>query len=250
MRFKDKCVFITGANAGIGEQATLKFAKEGAILALSDLSEQLNDNLQKELKQLNTRFSYKKCDVAQSESVYRVFAEFVNEFGKIDIGVNNAGILGPRIKTDAYPESSFDQVIDVNVKGVFYCMKGELNHFMQNGGGVIVNTASVAGYVGMGKHIAYGASKHAVLGMTKSASVEYGTKNIRINAVCPGFTETAMLESVDDDMAFKEMLKISTPMKRFGKPEEIADAILYLASDESSFMTGQGIILDGGLSVQ
>lgn len=245
-RFENKNVLITGGNAGIGLEAAAQFLAEGAKVVVFDIHEEKSA----ELQQLDAEVYYIQCDVAKSENVKAAFKKAIDSFQKINILINNAGILGPRVKTEHYPEEDFDRVIDINVKGVFYCMKEAISIFKALGGGVIVNTASVAGKIGMSRHLAYSASKHAVIGMTKSVAVEYAKQNIRINAVCPGFTETSMLETINEEPEYKQALRYATPMKRFGKPSEIATAILFLASDESSFMTGQGIVLDGGLSVQ
>ncbi|MCL4136304.1 UNVERIFIED_CONTAM: hypothetical protein GTU68_004374, partial [Idotea baltica] len=245
-RFENKNVLITGGNAGIGLEATAQFLSEGAKIVVFDIHEDKSSELQKIMGDV----TYIQCDVSKSANVKAAFQKAIAAVQKIDILINNAGILGPRVKTEHYPEEDFDMVIDVNVKGVFYCMKEAISIFKQIGGGVIVNTASVAGKIGMSRHLAYSASKHAVIGMTKSAAVEYAKQKIRINAVCPGFTETSMLETIDEEPEYKQALRYATPMKRFGKPSEIANAILFLASDESSFMTGQGVVLDGGLSVQ
>jgi NAD(P)-dependent dehydrogenase (short-subunit alcohol dehydrogenase family) len=172
----------------------------------------------------------------------------ISRFGFVHVLVNSAGILGPCIRTDKYLEEDFDKVIDVNIKGLWNCMKVVLQYFVAQHNGNIVNIASVAGHLGMAGHIAYAASKHAVLGMTKTAGIEYAKHGIRINAVCPGFIQTPMLESTE--ITHAEALRYSIPMKRFGRPEEIATAILYLAGEESSFMTGQHIVLDGGLILQ
>lgn len=251
MNLTNKVVVVTGGNAGIGAASVSKFLKNGAKVAAIDIHDDASEELTEISKNNSTNITYYQCDVADYEQVASVYKQIVKDFGGIDVTVNNAGILGPRVRSDDYPSDDFDKVIDVNVKGVWYCMKAAVQHFSQvKKAGVIVNTASVAGHLGMAGHIAYAASKHAVVGMTKTAAVEYGKFGIRVNAVCPGFTETAMLHSENADDQYREMLRYATPMKRFGKPEEIANGIIYLASDASSFMNGQSLILDGGLSVQ
>ncbi|NBA88776.1 glucose 1-dehydrogenase [Emticicia sp. CRIBPO] len=250
MKLNNKVVLVTGANSGIGFAASLQFAKQKSKVIALDLSAEINPELAKKLSSLNAQYSYFSCDVSDFSQVKEVFGKILQQFGHLDILVNNAGILGPRQKTEDYPEDDFDKIVDVNIKGVYYFMKVALAHFSERKQGVIVNTASVAGSLGMAGHIAYSASKHAVMGMTKTAAIEYAKLGIRINAVCPGFTQTSMLDHADADPQYKEMIRYSTPMKRFGEAGEIADAILFLASDRSTFITGQGIILDGGLSVQ
>jgi NAD(P)-dependent dehydrogenase (short-subunit alcohol dehydrogenase family) len=250
MTLINKNVLITGANSGIGFSACLLFAKRKSKILAVDISPEINDDLKLKLKSLGVDFQYFQCDVSDSAKVNGLFQVFESDRVVIDILINNAGILGPRKKVVEYSDEDFDNVIDVNVKGVFYFMKAALKVFIAHKKGVIVNTASVAGHFGMVGHIAYSASKHAVMGMTKTAALEVAKYNIRINAVCPGFTQTAMLSSADTEPDYLETLKFVTPMKRFGESSEIASAILFLASDESSFMTGQSIILDGGLSAQ
>jgi len=244
-KFENKNVILSGGNSGIGLETVKLFEKEGATIFVLDIADKASTELSA-LKNVH----YLKCDISNSAEVKAAYEKAIATLGGLHIAVNNAGILGPRVKSDEYTDEDFDQVIKVNVNGVFYCMKHAISHFKQVGGGVIVNTSSVAGKVGMARHIAYGASKHAVMGMTKSAAVEVAKNKIRINAVCPGFTATSMLDSANSEPEFKEMLRYATPMRRFGQPSEIATAILFLASDESSYMTGQGIVLDGGLSAQ
>ncbi len=246
MRFKDKVVIITGGNSGIGKAAAILFIQEGARVMVADLA----DTLDAELEQLGNAISFVKVNVTKLDEVEGMIKQTINLWGKFDILVNSAGLLGPRIRTDKYPEDAFDSIIDVNVKGLWQCMKTALQYFVEQRSGTIVNLASVAGHLGMVGHIAYAASKHAVVGMTKTAAIEFAKYGIRINAVCPGFTQTPMLEGADTDVAYLEALQYATPMKRFGKPEEIASAILYLAADEASFITGQSVILDGGLILQ
>ena len=250
MRFKDKVVIVTGGNSGIGKAAAIAFAKEGAKVMIADLSEKIGDDLVEEIEKAGGEASFIRVNVADFEDVERMYTETEHRIGAVDIMVNCAGILGPRMRTDKYTLEAFDKVIDVNVKGVWYCMKVALGSFIERKKGVIVNIASIAGSVAMAGHIAYSASKHAVLGLTKTAAAEYAKHGIRINAVCPGFTHTAMMENADVEDVYLDALIQATPMKRFGNPEEIATAILYLSSDESSFMTGNSIILDGGLTIQ
>lgn len=251
MNFTNKTIVITGGNAGIGAASAQKFAEAGANLALLDIAENLDSTLQEALSIFPVTIKYYKCNVANEAEVSATYKQIIADFGGFDVSVNNAGILGTNKRLEKYPSDVFDTVIDINIKGVWYCMKEAIAHFIDTQKqGVIVNTASVAGHVGMTGHIAYSASKHAVVGMTKTAAAEVGKYNIRVNAICPGFTETAMLHTSETDEKYREMLKYATPLKRFGLPNEIADGILYLASNNSTFMTGQSLILDGGLSIQ
>lgn len=246
MKFKDKVVIITGGNSGIGKAAAILFANEGAKVMVADLSDEIDN----ELAQSKGIIEFIKTNVTSLADIEGMLKYTIALWSKFDILVNSAGVLGPRIRTDKYPEDAFDTIIDINVKGLWQCMKTALPYFVEQRSGNIVNIASVAGHLGMVGHIAYAASKHAVVGMTKTAAIEFAKYGIRINAVCPGFTQTPMLEGADIDAAYLEALQYATPMKRFGKPEEIASAILYLAADEASFITGQSVILDGGLILQ
>ncbi|RYU94920.1 SDR family NAD(P)-dependent oxidoreductase [Emticicia agri] len=250
MKFKDKTVIITGGNSGIGKAAAILFAREGAKIMVADLSDAIDAELAEAVAQAGSEVSFVKVNVTKPEEIEKMIEQTLSLWGRFDILVNSAGILGPRIRTEKYPEEDFDKIIDVNVKGLWYCMKLALRYFMEQRSGTIVNIASVAGHLGMVGHIAYAASKHAVVGMTKTAAIEFAKHGIRINAVCPGFTQTPMLEGADTDAAYLEALQYATPMKRFGKPEEIASAILYLAAEEASFITGQSVIVDGGLILQ
>ena len=247
MRFKDKVVIVTGGNSGIGKATAFAFAKEGAHVVIADLAEKIEPSISESNPE---QFSYFKVDVSKWEEVKNLVQKTIQEKGKLDVLVNNAGIGGPRMRTDEYTDEAFDHVMNVNVKGVWYGMKASLSYFKERKSGSIINIASLAGHVVMSGYLAYAASKHAVLGMTKVAAVEFAKYGVRVNAVCPGFTLTPMFEEVEGHEKFKDNLQQAIPMKRFGQPEEIAKTILFLASDDSSFTTGQGLIVDGGLALQ
>lgn len=249
MNFKDQVVIVTGGCSGIGRSAALAFAREGAKLFVADLSEKAGDELVEELSALGADAAFARIDVTDEEDVQRMIADCLQQFGDIHVLVNSAGIVGPRARTERYPFEEFKKVFDVNVNGLFYCMQAVLPHFLSKKRGNIVNIASVAGLGGFAGHIGYSASKHAVIGMTRSAALEFAKHGIRVNAICPAFTLTPMLENaiVNDDTNYLEALQNAIPMKRFGKPEEIAEAIVYAASSASSFMTGHTLVLDGGL---
>lgn len=249
MTFKDQVVIITGGCSGIGRAAAFRFAQEGAKVFLADLSEKAGDELVEEIEKTGAEAAFARIDVTDAEDVERMIADCLQRFGGIHVLVNSAGIVGPRARTERYPAEEFKKVMEVNVMGLFYCMQAVLPHFLSKKSGNVVNIASVAGLIGFASHIGYAASKHAVVGMTRSAALEYAKHGIRVNAICPAFTLTPMLESamVNDDTNYLDALQNAIPMKRFGKPEEIADAILYAASSASSFMTGHTLVLDGGL---
>jgi NAD(P)-dependent dehydrogenase (short-subunit alcohol dehydrogenase family) len=251
MQVKDKVVIVTGAGSGIGRATAKHFAYHGAKVVVSDI------NLEKAKKvadEIVTNFGESlpiKANVADYEEVQNLIQHTVSAYGKLDVMVNNAGI-GPKqlLKTAEYTLEDWDSVIAVNQTGVFYGMQLALQQMLKQGFGNIVNVASLAGLKASLNNISYSASKFAVVGMTKSAALEYAKTGIRINAVCPGYTESALLDrllSAKPEM--DAMLKSIIPMKRYGKAEEIADAIVWLASDQTKFVTGQTITLDGGTSL-
>jgi NAD(P)-dependent dehydrogenase (short-subunit alcohol dehydrogenase family) len=237
-----KTALISGVNSGIGFETALYFIQKNIQVIGIDLSPAANQELSK------AGMTYFSCDVSNPVSVTELFKNLLSKNIKLQMLVNNAGILGPTHKITDYPEDSFSKVIDVNLKGVYYMMKAAIPGLLENDASSIVNVASVAGVVGMASHIAYSASKHAVVGMTKTTAIEYAKKGLRVNAVCPGFTETAMVNAADE--RYYQNMVFATPMKRLGIPSEIAKAIYYLASDESEFVTGHSLIIDGGLSAQ
>ena len=251
MEVKDKVVIVTGAGSGIGAATAKHFAKHGAKVVVSDID---LDRAKKVADEIVTNFGEAlpiKANVAVFEEVENLIQHTVTVFGKLDVMVNNAGI-GPRnlLKTGDATLKDWDLVSAVNQTGVFYCMKLAIKQFEQQGYGNIVNIASLAGLKASPNNISYSASKFAVVGMTKSAAMEYATKNIRVNAVCPGYTESALLNQLlGAKPEMDAILKSVIPMKRYGKAEEIADAVVWLASENTKFVTGQTITLDGGTSL-
>ena len=248
MKVKDKVVLITGAGSGIGAATSKLFAEHGARVVCSDIN---LDNAELVASEIGNNAKAYSVDVSKYDSVKQLIDSVVDEYGRLDVIVNNAGI-GPRnmVKTAEHTLEDWDKVIEVNQTGVFYCMKLALQQMMKQGSGNIVNVASLAGLKASGNNLSYAASKFAVVGMTKSAALEYGSKNIRINAVCPGYTKSALLNrmlSARPDM--EELLLKFVPMNRFGEAIEIADAIVWLSSDNTGFITGQTITLDGGISL-
>jgi 3-oxoacyl-[acyl-carrier protein] reductase len=249
--FKDQVVIITGGCSGIGRATAFRLASEGAKIFLADLSEKAGDDMVEELEKIGAEAGFVRVDVTDPEDVERMIADCLQKFGDIHCLVNSAGIVGPRTRTDKYSIDEFQQVMNVNVNGLFYCIRAVLPHFLSKKRGNIVNLASVAGLGGFASHSGYSASKHAVIGLTRTAALEYAKHGIRVNAICPAFTMTPMLEAamVNDDTNYLEALQNAIPMKRFGQPEEIADAIAYIASSKASFVTGHTMVLDGGLMV-
>lgn len=251
MNLKNKVIVVTGAGSGIGKATAKLFGEHGAKVVVSDINQKNAEAVANEILMADGKATVVKTDVTQFEEVESLIAQVVSNHGQIDVMVNNAGIGGKQqARTAEHSHEDWHNVIAVNQTGVFYCMKSVLGQMMKQGHGNIVNVASLAGLRASGNNLSYSASKFAVVGMTKSAALEYGRKNIRINAVCPGFTESALLDqllSVSPDMGDK--LKRFIPMGRFGQANEIAEAICWLASDNSKFITGQTITLDGGNSL-
>jgi NAD(P)-dependent dehydrogenase (short-subunit alcohol dehydrogenase family) len=247
--FTGKVAMITGAASGLGRATALLFAERGAKIVVSDVAVEGGHETVKMIQDKGGEATFIECNVAHEESVNNLIAKTVEVYGRLDCGINNAGIGGIWTSTNNYPTDNFEKVMAVNTTGVFMCMRAELNVMLQQGSGAIVNVASIAGLSGFPKNVAYAASKHAVVGMTKSAGLEYAKKGIRVNAACPVFTitpmVTGMFDVIGDDM--KEKLEASIPMKRFGQPEEIAEAIVWLCSDAASFITGHALPIDGGI---
>jgi NAD(P)-dependent dehydrogenase (short-subunit alcohol dehydrogenase family) len=251
MELENKVVIITGAGSGIGAATATLFAEQGAKVIVSDLNMEKAQGVVDGIKKAGGTSFAVQANVTKFEEVEALVSKAVNEYGRLDVMVNNAGIGGKNQKKTAdHTHEDWHNVIAVNQTGVFYCMQVALQQMMKQGHGNIVNVASLAGLKPSGYNLSYSASKYAVVGMTKSAALEYGRKNIRINAVCPGYTNSALLDqllSSRPDMG--DTLKRLIPMDRFGEAAEIAEAITWLASDNSKYITGQTITLDGGTSL-
>ena len=251
MQVENKVVIVTGAGSGIGKATALHFAHHKSNVIVSDINLEAAQKVVDEILANNGKSIAIKTNVANFNEVEDLIKQTVVQFGQLDVMVNNAGI-GPEklLKTADSTLEDWDAVIAVNQTGVFYCMKLALQQMLKQGHGNIVNIASLAGLKASLNNISYSASKFAVVGMTKSAALEYASKNIRVNAVCPGYTNSALLDkllSAREDM--DAMLKGIIPMKRYGNAIEIAEAVVWLASDSTQFMTGQTLTLDGGTSL-
>jgi NAD(P)-dependent dehydrogenase (short-subunit alcohol dehydrogenase family) len=250
MEVTNKIVIITGAGSGIGKATAIHFAKYGATVVVSDINLESAQKVADEIATNKGKALAVKANVAKFEDVENLINTTVEKFGSLDVIVNNAGIGPNLLKTHESLLKDWDRVIAVNQTGVFYCMKVALQQFLKQGHGNIVNIASLAGLKASPNNISYSASKFAVVGMTKSAAMEYATKNIRVNAVCPGYTESALLDQLlNAKPEMDAILKSVIPMKRYGKTSEIAEAVVWLASDSTKFITGQTITLDGGTSL-
>lgn len=245
-RLQGKVALVTGAGSGIGRASALRLASEGARVVAADI-----DLKAAEATAHEAGGSAFRCDVTNEADVKALVAHAVRTYGALHIAHNNAGIEGSLGKTADYPTDEFDRVIAVNLKGVFLCLKHEIPAMIAAGGGSIVNTASVAGLVANQGAPAYAAAKHGVVGLTRTAAAEYARKNVRVNAVCPGWTDTPMSRRVGGENAkVMEGYVSRVPAGRLGKPEEIAALVAFLASDDAQYLTGAAIPVDGAWTAQ
>ncbi len=246
-----KVALITGAGSGIGRASALAFAREGAKVAVADIVVEGGEETVRMVKEAGGEAFFIKVDVSNAAEVEAMVNTVVDTYGRIDCAYNNAGIEGRLASTDEYPEDVFDKVIDINLTGVWLCMKYELPHMLKQGSGAIVNTASGAGLIGVAGMSAYVASKHGVVGLTKTAALEYAKSGIRVNSVCPGLIQTPMVERITAEQPqLGEALVAAEPIGRTGKPEEIAESVVWLSSDAASFVTGHAMSVDGGFVAQ
>ncbi|BAC15265.1 oxidoreductase [Oceanobacillus iheyensis HTE831] len=244
MKLQDKVAVITGGVSGIGAATAKLFASEGAKLILVDMNEEKGASIEAELKSQGSEAIFIKADVTNEEQVKNIYTTAIDTFGKVDILFNNAGI-GAVKPTEELTYAEWRKTVEVDLDGVFLVAQAAIKEFLKAGSGVIVNTASMYGWVGSPGSAAYNAAKAGVVNLTRSLGLEYAARNIRVNALCPGFIDTAILGDSD-----REALINTTPMNRLGKSEEMAKAVLFMASDDSSFMTGNSLIVDGGYTAQ
>lgn len=244
-----KSALITGGGGGIGRATALIFAREGARLAIADANESAAQETVGLVNKAGGQALAMSGDVTDSATVQKMVDAVVSAYGRIDCAFNNAGIAGYQVgaagqKTHEWSDEAFDRMIAVNLRGVWLCMKHELPRMQAQGGGVIVNTGSIAGLIGLPTSSAYVAAKHGVLGLTKTAALEYATDNIRVNAVCPGYIETKMTEDTMRRRGAELMGKV--PFGRMGKPEEIGEMVAWFCSDRASYVSGACYNVDGG----
>jgi len=257
-QFIDKVALITGASSGIGRATAIAFAREGAKVVVASRRQKEGEETAKLITDMGGEAVFVQTDVSKVEQVKALVDKTVQLYDHLDIAFNNAGVEGPIKTLIEQTEEDFDDIININLKGMWSSLKYEIMQMLKQGnGGTIVNTSSISGLVGMPASSIYAASKHGVLGITKSAALEYGENGIRINAVSPGAIDTAMLDRflksnpyLGNPEEAKEQFKTKHPLRKIGKPEEVAETVLWLCSDNASFITGESIAIDGGYTVQ
>ena len=250
-QFSGKVALVTGAASGMGLAATHAFAAEGASIIMMDWDEKAVERAAEDVRKHGTKVQSIKCDVANEDEVRVAFETVIPQFGRLDAAFNNAGVQSPPTEVADVSGEEYDRVLAINLKGIFNCMKYELQQMRKQGSGAIVNNSSLGGIVGLPYRAIYHASKHGILGLTKSAALEYADRGIRINAVCPGIIHTPMVQKMLETQPDAMDGMIATlPIKRLGTAEEIASAVIWLCGPGSTYVIGQSIVVDGGYTIQ
>lgn len=249
-RLDNKVALVIGGSTGIGRAAAIAFAQAGAKVIVAGRGEVRGKETEAMIQQAGAEGLFIQTDVSDDRSVQSLVEQTLDKFGRLDAAFNNAGIEGKVAPLAETTESDFDNIININLKGVYLGLKYQVQHMLENGGGAIVNTASIGGVVGFPNTAIYCASKHGVIGLTKTAALELAQSNIRVNAIAPGAVQTGLLNRMSGGEASAQAVAQAIPMGRVSTPEEIALAVVWLCSDEASYITGQTLILDGGFTAQ
>lgn len=250
-RFQDMVALVTGGNSGIGRAAALAFAREGAKVVIAARREKLGVEVVKEIEDNGGEAIFIKTDVALPGDIENLFKAIAERYGRLDCAFNNAGVGASVRRLANTTMDEWNTIMDTNLRSVWLCLKYEIPMMVKQGGGAVVNCSSMAGIRSEEGMSLYAASKHAVLGLTKAAALETAHRNIRVNAVCPGFVQTPMVEALcTESPQMKDAIIATVPLRRFGKPEEIAGAVLWLCSDAASFMTGKEMVIGGGQGIR
>lgn len=246
---KGKTALVTGAGSGIGRATAVAFARQGANVIVADVNPESGADTVKLIKEMGGEASFVACDISQANQVKKMVDTGVERYGRLDYALNNAGVSTRPAPTAGIQEGDWQRVININLNGTWYCLKHEIAQMKKQGGGAIVNTASLAGIRGREGIAAYTASKHAVIGLSKSAALDYAQAGIRINVVCPGLILTGMTAGLTAMPELAARLTDKIPMGHMGQAEDIANAVIWLCSDSAAFVTGQVIVVDGGETI-